>query len=871
MLVLNNIIKDYPTGTTFLRALKGVSVSFRDSEFVAVLGPSGCGKTTLLNIIGGLDHYTDGDLIINNRSTKEYSDRDWDTYRNHSIGFVFQSYNLIPHQTILANVELALTLSGVGKVERREKAIEVLKKVGLEDQINKKPNQLSGGQMQRVAIARALVNDPDILLADEPTGALDSKTSVQIMELLKEIAQDKLVIMVTHNPELADTYANRIIKLSDGELISDSNPFDGKIETNSEEEVNKKVKKNRSMSFFTALSLSFNNLMTKKGRTILTAFAGSIGIIGIALILSVSTGVNEYINTVEEQTMSSYPLTIEEKAADYEAMINTYQSIADMKASDDGYVEANGIMTEIIASFSNSVKENNLSAFKEYIESDKSKIKDNATSVEYSYQTSIHPYYYDSANGYYTPAAKSIGDLFSTGYNATVQKFAQQMSAFSVSTFNRLIGDDEFVQEQYELVDGAFPKSDDEILILVDEKNRIADFVLYSLGLLDTNVLFDYIEAYTKHMINPAFPEPEKPVLPKLEYQDIIGYEFKTLLDTEKYKIEGNTLKLRNSEEISEVLTSSTHKLKVVGIVKPSDKAQMTAVMGGVLYRYNFMNGLIIDNNKNDQMKLQMDNPEINVFYNHRFDTEYTSDDYEEIKNIVSNDDSLLAKALNSGFSIDNVDDMVLFANSVMLMDYESSLEKLGYVDFKKPSRIMIYPKDFKGKDVITSEIKAYNSTVSDDDQITFTDVVGILISSVTIIVNAISYVLIAFVSISLVVSSIMNGIMNYISVRERNKEIGILRAIGASKKDIARVFNAETISIGFIAGLMGIIISLLLIIPINQILHRLTKISYLSAQLPILGAVILIVISIFLTFIAGLIPSGLAARKDPVVALRSE
>ena len=878
MLQLVNIVKEYITGGQVIKALNGINLSFRDSEFVAILGPSGCGKTTMLNIIGGLDHYTSGDLIINGRTTKEYDDHDWDAYRNHSIGFVFQSYNLINHQTILSNVELALTLSGVTKTERRKRAIAMLEKVGLGDQLNKKPNQLSGGQMQRVAIARALVNNPDIILADEPTGALDSTTSVQIMELLKEIAKDKLVIMVTHNPDLANEYATRIVNLQDGLIVNDNNPFvfetslvneDIKDEKDLKEKKKqeKKAYKTKSMSFFTALALSFNNLMTKKGRTILTAFAGSIGIIGIALILSVSSGVTNYINTVEESTMSSYPITVEKQNADFAALLNVYQDLSKQEAAEDGYIETNNLMISAVDSLSNNMRFNNLEAFKNYIESDKSKIKNNSTEVVYSYSTKINPYYYDSDTDTYVAAAKNISDIISGSTMSSYSSFG-----FGLSTFQRMIGDDDFINEQYDLVYGNMPKTPNEVVILVDKNNRIADFTLYGLGLLDTDELTKYMNDYVKYIMDPTHnPQPKAPETAKFTYDQLVGYEFKCLTNSEKKKIEGGLIVDRSVSEISDILKASTNQLKVVGIVKPSDKMQSDMVTGCVLYRQSFMNVLIDYNNNSDVVKLQKENPEINMIYNHRFDTPYVDSDYDEIKNYIDNNPTLYAKALREGYEVDKVEDMVKFANLFMLDNYDNLMSSLGYVDLDKPNSIYIYPKDFNSKDQITEEIRAYNASASENDQITYTDMVGLLISSITIIVNAISYVLIAFVSISLIVSSIMIGIITYISVLERTKEIGILRAIGASKRDVSRVFNAETVTVGFIAGVMGILISLLLIIPINQILHKLTNISYLSAVLPVLGAALLIVISIILTFIAGLIPSGVAARKDPVIALRSE
>lgn len=878
MLELKKIIKEYVTGEFKLQALKGVDVSFRDNEFVAILGPSGCGKTTLLNIIGGLDHYTSGELLINGRSTKDYTSSDWDAYRNHSIGFIFQNYNLIPHQTILSNVELALTLSGVSKKERRERAIKALEEVGLGDQIMKKPNQMSGGQVQRVAIARALINNPDILLADEPTGALDTVTSLQIMELLKRIAQDKLVIMVTHNPDLANTYANRIVKLLDGLIIDDTNPYEISEEESKKrlDEFNKidkkqqkKELKNRSMSFGTALLLSVNNLMTKMGRSILTAFAGSIGIIGIALILSVSEGVNAYIDTVEESTMSSYPIEIEKSSTDYASMMSAYQNLGKAEMAEEGYIETNDLMLTLIESASSSTNENNLKDFKNYIESDKSVIKDNATDVVYSYNTNLNPYYYDEASDKYQQAARGIGDVVSMATSGLYA--ASSMTGFD-SIFNQMIGDDGFIKGQYDVVEGRLPDKANEVVILVDKNNRIADYILYGLGIYKMSDLKAYVTAMALHMANPkVYKKPALPETPKVAYDELIGYKFKYLLETDNYYIEDNQLKYRTISQISDYLKTSDTELEVVGIVKPSESAQTDTVIGGILYQSSLMKTMIEKNNNTDAMKLQLNNSEINVIYNHRFDTLYTEDDYDTILAYIDSSPNLAKKVANGKYDRSDKDSMVNFANREMLSTYEHVLDELSYVDFDEPSAIYIYPKDFNSKDAITDDIEKYNNSVSENDKIRYTDMVGLLLSSVSIIVNAISYVLIAFVSISLVVSSIMIGIITYISVLERTKEIGILRSVGASKRDISRVFNAETLSIGLTAGVFGVIISLLLIIPINLILHHFTGISYLSAKLPFFAGIILVAISMLLTFIAGLIPSRIAAKKDPVEALRTE
>lgn len=871
MLELKNIVKEYPTGNTTLTALRGINISFRKSEFVAILGQSGCGKTTLLNIIGGLDKYTEGDLIINGISTKEYKDANWDAYRNHSIGFVFQSYNLIPHQTVLSNVELALTLSGVSKTERKERAIEALTKVGLADQLYKKPNQMSGGQMQRVAIARALVNNPDILLADEPTGALDSETSIQIMDILKEIAKEKLVIMVTHNPEIADTYANRIVKLLDGRIIGDSNPYIP-IKEDVIKDKPKKIAKNKSMSFFTALALSFNNLMTKKGRTILTAFAGSIGIIGIALILSVSQGVTNYIDTVEESTMASYPITIEKTTNDTASMMQSFLEHESTPA-EDGYVESNNFMIKLIDSLQNSQKENNIFKFKEYLESDESQIDENSSDIVYNYATTLNTYYKvtkDDGSYTYKKTCSSPTELITLIMSNGL--VSPSFGSNSMNTvFTQMVGSDDLIKSQYDLIYGAYPKNNNEVLVLVDENNRISDYTLYALGIRDVQEVIDYINVNNEYLKDPKNnKKPDELKETKYTYEELCNYSYKVLLNSDLYKVEGELLAKRNNSEINELLDSTTNEIKVVGIVKPSEESQSAMSVGGILYKKELMLGYIDDVNASDVVKLQQENSTKNIIWNREFSNPYTELDYMYILGQLSNPELGMA-FYNGKYDQTDPKSVALFANTHMLKDYETVLTDLGCIDLDNPNSINIYPKDFDSKELITDEISKYNSKQAEEDRIIYSDLVGVLLSSVTIIVNAISYVLVAFVSISLVVSSIMIGIITYISVLERTKEIGILRAIGASKKDISRVFNAETITVGFIAGALGIIVTLLLIIPINLILHSATGISYLSAYLPPVAAIILVAISILLTFIAGLIPSGFAARKDPVVALRSE
>ena len=867
MLKLKNIVKNYVSGEDIVHALKGIDLDFRESEFVSILGPSGCGKTTLLNIIGGLDKYTSGDLIINGKSTKDYTDKDWDTYRNHSIGFVFQSYNLIPHQTVLENVELALTLSGVSKKERKERAIKALEQVGLKDQIKKKPNQLSGGQMQRVAIARALVNDPDIILADEPTGALDTETSVQIMDILKSISKEKLIIMVTHNPELAQEYSNRIIKLVDGKIIDDSNPYkeEEKIDPTSKQE------EKTSMSFITALSLSVKNLFTKKARTILTSFAGSIGIVGIALILSVSSGVTNYINTVEESTMASFPIIIEKNTADVSSMMTTFLD-QEITPAEDGYIESNDLMITLMDSMSQMEKTNNVTKFRDYIESDESTIKENANDIIYNYAAHLNTYYLNE-DGEYSKTYANYYEMFAYIYS---KGMISPTGSSSNSIFTQMVGNEEFIESQYDLVYGEFPSNDNEVLISVDENNKISDYVLYSLGMRDLQEIIDYntlLEEYEKDPENktkPSLPEPTK-----YTYEDVLKHEFKVLLDSDLYKVESGLIKEKSIDEINTFLKSDeATTLKISGIVKPSEESQVQASIGSILYKKDMMTNFIEEVNNSDVVTLQKENTKTNLLANRDFDDLYTDADYQTLVMMIYSDNTLLTEFITTyedANALLDVEKVVAFANDKLLGTHESCLTKLGYIDFTNPNSIHIYPLDFDAKEAITEEITRYNSNASEDDQIVYTDMVGMLLESVNIIVNAISYVLIAFVSISLVVSSIMIGIITYISVLERTKEIGVLRAIGASKKDVSRVFNAETLIIGFAAGALGIITTLILIIPINIILHAATGISYLSASLPVVGAIVLILISVGLTMIAGLIPSRLAAKKDPVIALRTE
>ena len=982
MLRLKDIKKVYVTGDTSVHALKGVSLEFRESEFVSILGQSGCGKTTLLNIIGGLDKYTSGDLIINDVSTKKYSDGDWDTYRNHSIGFVFQSYNLIPHQTVLSNVELALTLSGVSKSERRARAKEALERVGLGDQIHKKPNQMSGGQMQRVAIARALVNNPDILLADEPTGALDSETSVQIMEILKEISKDKLIIMVTHNPDLAAEYSSRIINLLDGLVISDTNPYSteeyetvveeqsvynaelspsdkcpsvlcGKVKKYKEKK-NKRVKrikemtkkgskKKRSMSIFTALSLSLNNLLTKKGRTFLTSFAGSIGIIGIALILSVSAGVNAYIKSVEENTMSSYPIEVHESTMDTMSLMASFMEQNDIANKKPGTIYSNDVMLNVMNAFSKGMTKNNLSAFKEHIESN-SNITNNAIDIKYQYSAGLNTYTRIEsvdANGnvtyYYRKNLSSMNDLMSVITSGS----ANTSTAMSSAIWKEMVGNMDYIKSQYKLVEngGRFPENENEVVLIIGSDLMISDFVLYMLGIRDAQELRTYL-------MSTMDDDPTNDIViesTSYTFEDILNYEFKVLADSDKYKVDNGIIVDASTAEIDKLLSSDkSMTLKIVGIVTASDDSLATSAVGSIGYINGVMDKMIERANASDVVALQMANTETNLYNGmplNGFDIDASSirafinsnPQLSAFSNFIKTDEqfidtlktylgpeleelllpygqigstvpyggytlmdlqkiltalqgvegeipSALAMLICMEYMMNPMDmskaqNLISIINSMIdTEDYNESLAKLGYVNKENPTTIYIYPKDFEAKDIISEEIDSYNENqLNPDDKITYTDMVGVLMSSITTIVNAISYVLVAFVAISLIVSSIMIGIITYISVLERTKEIGVLRAIGASKKDVSRVFNAETLIVGFAAGAIGIIVSLALIVVINVILQSLTGIATLKAVLPWGAALVLVAISMILTLIAGLIPSRVASKKDPVVALRTE
>ena len=973
MLKLKSIRKDYLAGESTVHALKGIDLEFRENEFVAILGHSGCGKTTLLNIIGGLDQYTAGDLIINGKSTKHFTDGDWDSYRNHSIGFVFQSYNLIPHQTVLSNVELALTLSGVGKSERRARAKEALEKVGLGDQLYKKPNQMSGGQMQRVAIARALVNNPDILLADEPTGALDSDTSVQIMDLLKEISRDKLIIMVTHNPDLAQGYASRIIRLKDGLIVDDSDPYDSGV---TEEAVRGKKQKKTSMGFFTALALSTNNLMTKKARTLLTAFAGSIGIIGIALIMSLSNGIQNYIDKVQEDTLSSYPITIQAEAVDMTSMMTSLMGVqaeAAEKKHDKDAVYSSSVLYDMINSFVTADAEtNNLRAFKEWLEREDSEVAPYLSSVQYSYDVDMTPYAED-VNGHIgkTDAVQimqtAMSASFGGDYTSYFSTYGQMFSTLDI--WQEMLPGEEgelinpLLEKQYDVLYGRWPRSFDEVVLIVNENNEISDLVLYSLGLKATDSIAENMDA----LMSAEAMDTE---LESWSYEEICQMSFRYVYAADKYSLDeesGEYIDLSEEELGLRTLYNNGLEVKIVGVIRQNDDAVSANMTGAVGYTHALVEHILTETAEKDLVKKQLQDPTHEVFTGLPFldredetltntkkinaakdylagaDTATIADIYVQFMSEPS--DEYLSELLDEqleGTTREDIEKMVLenypeyssmlskmdddmlfnyikqmvtdqiktqyaaqmaelyrqvpeaeLAKDFELLDMDDkdylwvydnamppvfssstlkdTLKKLGYADLDSPSIINIYASTFENKDAIGEAIERYNETVDEEDQISYTDVVALLMSSITTIIKVISYVLIAFVAISLVVSSIMIGIITYISVLERTKEIGILRAIGASKRDVSRVFNAETFIIGFFAGAIGIGMTLLLNIPINIIVHDLTGILVLNSTLPAVGGVGLVIISVVLTFIAGLIPSGLAAKKDPVEALRTE
>lgn len=986
MLEIRNIVKDYETGSETVHALKGVSIAFRESELVSILGQSGCGKTTLLNIIGGLDQYTSGDLIINGQSTKQYKSADWDIYRNHSVGFIFQSYNLIPHQSVLSNVELALTLSGVSKAERRRRAKEALEKVGLGNQLNKRPNQMSGGQMQRVAIARALVNDPDILLADEPTGALDSETSIQIMELVKEIAKDRLVIMVTHNPELAEKYSTRIVKLLDGQIVGDSDPFDPAKEPAHSEVRKTEVTKGQktSMSFLTALSLSKNNLMTKKGRTFLTSFAGSIGIIGIALILSLSNGVQEYINSVERSTLASFPVSIQHETVDYTSLMTSMMNVRDNAEEnrDPDRIYTNDISTEMMKTMLSEMQTNNLAEFKEYLESDPDGISASIEEIQYSYDSNLYIYGH-SADGDImqinpsTVMSAMMGQSMADNVSQMTNTYSSLMGSSSMSSydaFRELLSTD-MLKTEYEVLAGRLPEAYNEVVVLVTDRNELSDVTLYTLGLRDQGELEGMMSSV---MAGESFDLDTGDL--SFSYDDLMGMEFSMLTAPEFYQKndDGTWTDMRSDSEFMEQAAENGLKLKVVGILKPdADSLISSTNSGGIGYTHALTEYMIDKTNSSELVKAQKENPDVDVFTGIEFpkaDEEeeqpmsqseamemltgmlteeqrtklnegimaalteeqqaqiqsammgMVSDEQmnsimmgvltpEQLTQLQSGADvnSLLTDAQKAQMSAQIAASLTAEQNAELsemmngmadptkmytifmqvlttdqlrqLMDmtkepettdatYDGNLKLLGVAELSEPSSMKIYATDFESKEKITQLIEKYNdSKIVDDNQadvINYTDYVGLMMSSVSDIINSISYILIAFVAISLIVSSIMIGIITYISVLERTKEIGILRAMGASKRDISNVFNAETLIVGFSAGVIGIAVTLLLNIPINIIIENITGIANV-ALLPWQGGVILVVISMLLTLIAGLVPAGVAAKKDPVEALRTE
>ena len=863
MLELNNIKKSYKTAEYTQVALDDISLKFRKNEFVSILGPSGSGKTTLLNIIGGLDRYDSGDLVINETSTKDYKDKDWDEYRNNSVGFIFQSYNLINHISVLNNVEMSLTLSGVGAKEKKQRALEVLEKVGLKDHAYKKPNELSGGQMQRVAIARALVNNPDIILADEPTGALDTATSVQIMDLIKEISKDKLVIMVTHNPDLAEKYSSRIIKLLDSKIIDDTNPYNP-----SKEEIEKsknEAKKNRktSMSFITALSLSINNLKTKKGRTFLTAFAGSIGIIGIATIMSISNGVKRYIDRTQEETLASYPLTIQDKTIDTSALIEVMMGKNDVDTSshEENKIYSNNVMTDVMSTMSSKIEENNLKRFKTYLDNNMEEIANYSTAVEYGYNLNLNIYSSDLENVVKANPSEVFDKI---GFRSSTSNSGQMFSMFTTTdVFIKLLDNEEHIKSKYDLLEGKWPENYNEVVLLVDKYNQVSDYTLYSIGLKSQD------ELESKYRKIREGKEVETDEISQYSFDDFLNLEFKILPQTEYYTKEGNLwVDKSEDEEYLKNKLANAENLKIVGIIRQNDETVNETTSGVICYTKELEEHFIEKNKEAQIVKEQMENPSKNVFTGLDFNENESSKSFDI--NSLTDEEKMYMMSLSQ----EELASLMAAYSENANATYDSVLERIGYVDIESPNNINIYPKSFEAKDNIEDFIENYNKNVeeegNDSDTINYTDTVGIIMSSVTSIVNVISYVLIAFVSVSLIVSSIMIGIITYISVLERTKEIGILRSIGASKRDISRVFNAETLIIGFFAGIIGIGCTYLITIPANIILKEVTNISGLVV-VPLIPAAILVCISMILTVISGLIPAKFASKKDPVIALRTE
>ena len=909
MLQIKNITKTYDTGALQQKALDGVSFNLRDNEFVSVLGHSGSGKTTLLNIIGGLDRYDDGDIVINGISTKKYTDRDWDSYRNHSVGFVFQSYNLIPHQSVLSNVELALTISGISSGERKERAAKALEEVGLTEHLHKQPNQLSGGQMQRVAIARALVNEPDILLADEPTGALDTDTSVQIMELLEKVAKDRLVVMVTHNPELAHNYSNRIIELQDGEIISDSHPLN--IEDEDATEPEHKNMGKASMSFLTALSLSFNNLKSKKGRTFLTAFAGSIGIIGIALILSLSTGVNDYIDDIQQDTMTAYPITIEAQSIDLDSLVEIRdETIGDYAAGEDSdashdldSVYSNPTTLELVSSTTSTFKENNLTSFKKYLDDPSNEIDPyvGANGIVYSYDVNFDLFTYDDEDTF----INTDGSTFEEEESQDMPGFQIPESPLmpSESNVSELIPGVEgslisqVITDNYDVLYGNWPENYDEVVLTVDQNNEIDTSALYELGILPADEYEEILDQIDQG-------EEVEFDSQKLDYEEIADQVF-YLLPASDYYVEdenGHFESIADDEAaVENLVEEDAIELKIAGIVKPVEDATTAAISTPIAYTNELTKHLIDYANDSDVVQAQEESPETNVLNGLRFDADNDDQKIEDTREYLSNltisekadfvrsmqesdeESAQMPSAmpdmgeeqLAASFDglVENLDSETLLSiydSSISTGSYDDNMEAFGVISLDAPSSINIYADNFEDKEAISAGIDDYNASVDEEEKITYADFAGLIMSSVTEIINVITYVLIAFVSVSLVVSSIMIGIITYISVLERTKEIGILRAIGASKGNISTVFNAETIIIGLFSGLLGVGLTYLSHIPLNIILENLLG-EGVRASLSINSSLVLVLLSVVLSFIAGLIPSRQASEKDPVDALRSE
>lgn len=913
MLQIKNVSKRYVTGDLEQIALDNVSLNLRDNEFVSILGPSGSGKTTLLNVIGGLDRYDSGDLVINGISTKRYKDKDWDSYRNHTIGFVFQNYNLIDHQSVLSNVELALTISGIKRKDRRKKARRALERVGLGDQVHKKPNQLSGGQMQRVAIARALVNNPDILLADEPTGALDTETSIQVMELLKEVAADRLVVMVTHNPELAAEYSTRIVNIKDGKIVGDTDPLE--VDDASVAAPEHKNMGKSSMSLFTALTLSFNNLLTKKGRTVLTSFAGSIGIIGIALILSLSTGVNNYIVDIQKSTMASYPILLESKTMDLSSLIemsNTAAS-ADEITHDMDAVYSDGTALELESTLTTSFTENNLTSFKAYLDDENSEIHKyiGENGIVYSYSPSFSAYTYDpdgclvntdGSNLYTTKASEIV--------NTEVQMYSEMgmsdamLAMYITQNFEELLpgqGDNtisSIVYDNYDKIYGDWPDEYDEVVLVLNERNEIPATVLYQLGVLPA-------EEYEDIMKKIDDGETVKVDTERITYEDICEQTFSLIPACDKYELNESGLYeyIGDDEDKIEELMQDAVELRISGVIRPKEDADNLTVSRNIGYTRELTDYLIEYTDNSDIVKAQRENEDINVLSGLKFSPEddatkiadtkiYLSnlgvtdkadifkdmmkyiyaEDPEAASQMMAMDESQLAQTFDMYLA--DPDDQTLLSIYEMYIstgDFDDNMNDFGVVSLDAPTSISIYTDSFENKDFISDCIEEYNKNAAEEDKITYTDYIGLLLSSITTVVNVISYVLIAFVGVSLVVSSIMIGIITYISVLERTKEIGILRAIGASKRNISQVFIAETFIVGLLAGIIGIVVTLLLLIPGNALIHYLAGGTMVNAVLPVTGAIVLVVLSVLLTVIAGLFPSKKAARKDPVTALRTE